>query len=72
MVPLGQVDKNLGAASSQCVILISVEYAECTTIPVPDKKRQFMILVMMMMKCKSFKHLTVIFMERDISFNAIL
>lgn len=74
MVPLGKVDKNVAAASSQCVIQISVEYAEYTTIPALDKKkkRQFMILVMMMMKCKAFKHLTVIFMERDISFNAIL
>lgn len=72
MVPLGKVDKNLVVASSQHVTQISVEYAEYTTIPALDKKRQFMILVMMMMKCKSFKLLTVTFMEQDISFNAIL
>lgn len=40
MVPLGKVDKNVAAASSQCVIQISVEYAEYTTIPALDKKKK--------------------------------
>lgn len=72
MVSVAQVDQSLVAVPSQCVLQLSTEYTRVHHDPGLGEKGRFMVLVMMIMKCKSLKHSTVVFMERDISFNVIL
>lgn len=72
MVCVAEVDKSLVAALSQCVLQLSTEYTRVHYDPGLGEKQHFTVLVMMIMKCKSLKHSTVVFMEQDVSFNVIL
>lgn len=72
MVSVAQVDQSLVAVPSQCVLQLSTEYTRVHHDSGLGEKGRFMVLVMMIMKCKSLKHSTVVFMERDLSFNVIL